>query len=120
LSQVLERVYHGCQDDFPVVGDEGLVGILTRNRILAAVHEKGVDIPASEAMDREYETVDPRSPLEQVYRRLAASSKTAAAVVEGGQLRGLVCEESIGRQLAIRAALRGMPNAPAAAPAATA
>ena len=116
LSQVLERIYHGCQDDFPVIGDEGLVGVLTRNRILAAVHEKGVEVPVSEVMDRDFEVIDPGAPLEDVYRRLVTGQNAAAAVMEGGQLRGLICDGSIGRHFAIRAALRGLEPVPDGAP----
>ena len=36
LSEALEHFYHGCHQDFPVIGDFGLEGILTRDRILAA------------------------------------------------------------------------------------
>jgi Zn-dependent protease/CBS domain-containing protein len=108
LSRSLEHVYHGCQEDFPVVGDRGIVGLLTRARILAAIHEKGVDVPVSEVMDRNFISINPRVPLDEVYRRLLSSHKTAAAVLDNGQLKGMLCLDGISRYFMIQAALKGI------------
>jgi len=115
LAQVVERVYHGCQDDFPVVGDSGLRGILTRNKLLAAIHEKGLDVPVSDVMTSEFVEVEPATPLEEVYKRLSSADTNAAAVVENGRLVGLIAHDTIGRFLSLRAAIRGLD--PSEAPA---
>ena len=106
LSKALEHVYQGCRDDFPVIGDKGIVGILTRTGVLSAIHEKGVELPVSEAMDRNFISVDLRMPLDEVYQQLLSNHKTAAAVVDRGQLKGMVCLESISRYFMIQNALR--------------
>jgi CBS domain-containing protein len=111
LAQVVERVYHGCQDDFPVVGDAGLEGILTRNKLLAAIHEKGLDVPVSEVMTSDFVSVEPTAPLDEVYRRLSSAETNAAAVVQDDRLVGLIAHDTIGRFLAIRAAVRGLDPA---------
>jgi len=108
LSRSLEHVYHGCQEDFPVVGNRGIEGILTRESILAAIHGKGVEVPVSEVMDRNFASVTPQTPLDDVYRQLLSRHKTAMAVVEGVQLKGMLCLANISRYLMLQTALRRM------------
>jgi Zn-dependent protease/predicted transcriptional regulator len=112
LAQVIERVYHGCQDDFPVLDDSGLCGVLTRNRLLAAIHENGLEVTVADVMDKDYLRVTAEMPLEKVYKQLLAQQKTAAAVLKNDQLIGIICHDSIGRLLAIRSALSGIDTPP--------
>ncbi len=106
LSQILEYVYRGSQDDFPVVVDNQVQGILTRTNILSAIHVKGVDIPAGLVMDREFARVDTETPLDEAYQELVSKKKTAAVVLQNTQLLGMLSLESIGRFFMIQAALR--------------
>lgn len=108
LAQSLEHVYHGCQDDFPVVGSGGVEGILTRNNILAAIHDRGLDVPVSEAMDRDFASFSPGARLDDVYRQMISKRKTGGAVLDGGKLLGILCLENISRYLMIQAALKGV------------
>ncbi len=105
LSEALEQFYHGCQEDFPVIGEKGLEGILTRDRILSSVHEKGLDIPVSEVMDGDFAFVNPQTPLEDIYRSLLSKQKTAVAVVDKGSVKGMVCLDGISRYFMIKAAM---------------
>ena len=106
LSHALEHAYHGCQEDFPVVGEMGIKGILTRMDILSAIHDKGVKVPVAEVMDRNFTSVSPQTPLDDVYHQLLSSQKTAVAVLENGQLKGMLCLENISRYLMFHAAMR--------------
>lgn len=108
LSNALEHVYHGCQEDFPVTGDRGIEGILTRMDILSAIHKKVIDIPVSQVMDRGFVSVDLLTPLDEVYQHLLSTHKTVAAVMEHGQLRGILCLENISRYIMIQNALKGI------------
>ena len=48
FGQVLDSVIHGYQEDFPVLDEEGdLVGIITRNEIMAAAHSPAVTPPSA-------------------------------------------------------------------------
>ncbi|HUW20541.1 MAG TPA: site-2 protease family protein [Sedimentisphaerales bacterium] len=108
LSHALEHFHHGCQNDFPVIGDAGIEGILTRDRILASIHDKGLDVPVSDIMDRTFVSVDPRMSLDDVYKKLSSSRKTAVAVVDEGSVKGMVCLDGITRYFMIKAALQGI------------
>jgi len=107
LSEALEQFYHGCQEDFPIISEQGLEGILTRDRILSSVHEKGLDIAVSEVMDGSFTSVGPQTSLEDVYRTLLSKQKTAVAVVDKGHLEGIVCLDGISRYFMVKAALGG-------------
>lgn len=108
LSQALEHIYHGCQEDFPVVGDRGVEGILTRMRVLSAIHERNFDIPVSEIMDRNFLSIDTRTPLDDIYRKLRTDNKTSMVVLENGKLKGMLCLDSISRFFMFQAAAKGM------------
>jgi Zn-dependent protease/CBS domain-containing protein len=105
LRHALEHFHHGCQDDFPVIGESGVEGVLTRDRILASIHEKGLDAPVSEIMDRTFDSVEPKMPLDDIYKKLLSSRKTAVAVVDKGNVKGMVCLDGISRYFMIKAAM---------------
>jgi len=105
IARALEHFYHGCQDDFPVVGEAGIEGILTRDRILATIHDKGVNVPVSDVMDRDFASVTPLTPLDEIYKKSMSGGKTAVAVVDGSTVKGMLCLDGISRFLAVRAAL---------------
>jgi len=105
LRRALEHFHHGCQDDFPVIGEAGVEGVLTRDRILSSIHEKGLDAPVSEIMDRTFASVDPKMPLDDVYKKLLSSRKTAVAVVDKDGVKGMVCLDGISRYFMIKAAM---------------
>ena len=105
LRRALEHFHHGCQDDFPVIGENGIEGILTRERILASIHEKGLDVPVSEVMERTFDSVEPDTPLDDVYKKLLSSKKTAVAVVDQNSVKGMIRLDGISRYFMIKAAM---------------
>lgn len=106
LSHALEHFYHGCQEDFPVIGEDGFEGILTRDRILASIHNKGLETQVSEVMDTNPTSIIPTMSLEDVYKKLLSAHKTAVVVVEKGHVEGIVCLDSISRYFMIKSAMK--------------
>ncbi len=107
LSSVLERFSHGYQEDFPVIGDSGIEGILSRDRILASIHSKGLDTPVCEVMDKTFISVAPAMSLDEVYKKLSSDQKTAAAVVDAqGKIHGIISLDGISRYFMIEAAMK--------------
>ncbi len=111
LTDALEHFHHGCQQDFPIIDDSGLRGILTRDRILAAIHTNGLNATVAEVMDKTFATVDSKMGLDQVYRKFLSGNKTAVAVVDDGRLKGIIGLDGISRYFMIRAALKGVDAA---------
>jgi len=106
ISRALEYIYHGCQSDFPVIGDSGIEGVLSRMSILSAVHAKAADVPVSEVMDRDFAQVSPNASLDKVYREFLRGNRTTTVVLEGGQLRGMLSLDGISRFLMIQSAVK--------------
>jgi len=108
LADALEHFHHGSQQDFPVIDDSGLQGVLTRDRILASIHTKGLNVPVFEVMDKSFATVNSKMGLDQVYQILLSGNKTAVAVMDNGRLIGVIGLDGIGRYFMIKAALKGI------------
>jgi predicted transcriptional regulator len=106
----LEHFHHGSQQDFPVVGDFGIEGILTRDKILASIHTKGLNVPVMEVMDKSFATVDPKMGLDEVYKILLSGNKTAVVVVDSGEIKGIISLDGISRYFMIRAALKNVSS----------
>jgi Zn-dependent protease/CBS domain-containing protein len=107
LADAIEHFGHGCQQDFPVTGDSGIEGVLTRDRILASIHSGGLNVPVREIMDKNFATVDSRMGLDEVYKILHSGNKTAVVVIDQGRLKGIIGLDGISRYFMVRTALKG-------------
>jgi CBS domain-containing protein len=112
LGHAVQLLLAGAQQDFPVVADGSVVGLLTRRDLLAALHARGPTAPVLEAMRRDVLPVDAGAPLEETFQRMQTDELSAIPVTEAGQLAGLLTMENIAEFLMIRAALEGAPTAP--------
>ncbi len=99
LSQVVEHAYHGFQEDFPVVLDDELVGVLMKQDLLAALHEFGPGAPVGRVMRKEFTTVPANSTLEQVYAAIQTCGCSSLPVLDSGRIIGVVTLEALGRYL---------------------
>ena len=64
FRQVLDSVIHGYQEDFPVVEENGnLVGMITREEIMAAAHSPQRYTSVRELMKRNVPTISPQADL---------------------------------------------------------
>jgi Zn-dependent protease/CBS domain-containing protein len=112
LTDALEHFGRGSQQDFPVIGDAGIEGVLTRDRILASIHSGGLNVHVSEVMDKNFAVVDPRMGLDEVYKILHSGNKTAVVVIDQGRLKGIIGLDGISRYFMVRAALKGADASP--------
>jgi Zn-dependent protease/predicted transcriptional regulator len=110
LSRAVEHIMAGFQQDFPVVSDGRVVGILTRADLMTALAQRGLGAPVSEVMQRGFQTADPAEMAETVFARLQACNCHSLPVVQNGQLVGILTAENVGEFLMIQSALsRTMP-----------
>lgn len=107
LGQAVEHILAGFQQDFPVVEQGRMVGVLTRNDLLKALSQRGSNARVEEAMQRQFETADPNEMLETVFARLQACGCHSLPLVRNGQLAGLITMDNLGEFLMIQSALRG-------------
>jgi Zn-dependent protease/CBS domain-containing protein len=105
LQRAADLVIAGSQHDFPVLEGRRIVGVLTRDALVRALAERGLDAAVRDAMTREFETADPREMLEQAFARLQAGRCAVMPVVSGGALVGLLTADNVGEYVLIRGAL---------------
>jgi len=106
LQRAVEFVLGGFQQDFPVLYEGRLVGVLTRADMLTALAQQGQDAPVSRAMRDRFETADPAEMLDSMLPRLQACECHAIPVLRAGQLVGMLTMDNIGEFLMIQSALR--------------
>jgi Zn-dependent protease/predicted transcriptional regulator len=107
LERAVEHILAGFQQDFPVVEEGRLVGVLTRSDLLRVLAQHGQEAWVAEAMQRQFETADPAEMLESVFARLQACHCRSLPIVRTGQLVGIVTMENVSEFLMVQAALRG-------------
>jgi len=100
LVSVLELSIRTQQRDFPVVRDGTLVGILTRDDLLAEIRRAGEYARVEDAMQREFHKVSPDDPLLQAQQLIAQTGLGALPVFDRGHLVGLISLEDINRAYA--------------------
>jgi Zn-dependent protease/CBS domain-containing protein len=106
LARAVDHVLAGFQQDFPVVEDGRVVGVLTRTDLLTALTRHGQEAPVGEVMQRQFETADPRDMLEGTLARLQTCNCHALPVVSKGQLVGMLTMDNLSELLMIQQALR--------------
>ena len=104
LGDAADLVLIGSQQDFPVVRDGHVQGVLTRGDLLTALAQRGRDAPVGEAVRRECLTADASEMLEAVLARLQERDCHTLPVTEHGTLVGLVTMDNVGEFLMIQAA----------------
>jgi len=110
LGRAVDYVLAGFQQDFPVVEEGRVVGVLTRSDLLNALARRGKEVRVGEVMQRDIETGGPWDMLEGVLGRLQRRRCHTLPVVQNGQLVGLVTADNLGELLMIEQALRKAPR----------
>jgi Zn-dependent protease/CBS domain-containing protein len=99
FGQVLDSVIHGYQEDFPVVDESGnLVGMITREEIMAAAHSPERYSSVRDLMKTNVPTISPQADLfEDALPILQQSGLRALPVTENGELVGMLTIEDVGQ-----------------------
>ena len=105
LARVVDLILAGSKHDFPVTENGTLVGILTREKLLAALSQTDRATAVADVMEREFATVDQAEMLEIALAKLDECACQTLAVTQRGQLAGLVTKDNVGEFLMIQAAL---------------
>ena len=106
LSHAVELILAGFQQDFPVVEEGIVVGVLGRRELLRVLKERGEAAAVATAMRRDFQVAVPGEPIEEALARLQASGFHAIPVVRDRRLLGLLTLDNVGEYVMIRAALR--------------
>jgi len=105
LQTAAEDIIAGTQQDFPVLEDEKVVGVLTRSDLVTALSRHSEASRVNQVMRRDFEVVHPGDMLESTSNRLQACGCHIFPVVQDERLVGLLSMENIGEYLMIQSAL---------------
>jgi CBS domain-containing protein len=104
LSHAAQRLVSSSQQDFPVMAEGHVVGLLTRQELLSTLHALGPTARVADAMQRAVSPVAAGAPLQAIFQRMQTDRLSAIPVIEGGRLVGLVTLQSIADFLTVRGA----------------
>lgn len=102
LETVALHVLAGFQQDFPVMREGQVVGVITRRDLLSAMARVGREVVVEEVMQREFVTARPDELLTDVFPRLQGCECNSMPVVADGKLLGLLSAENIGELIMFR------------------
>ena len=105
LAEAADEILAGFQQDFPVVENGKVVGVLMGRDVFEGMRKSGENVPVSEAMCGDFVVADPYEMLESAYRRLQESPCRSMPVVHRGRLVGLLTPENISEYLMLREAV---------------
>ena len=109
-SQAIAYILSGFQQDFPVIDDGKVAGILTQTDLFAALAQNGQDVRVGEIMQKGFETVDPSEMLELIFLRLQNCNCRTLPVIQNEMLVGLITTENIGEYMMIETSLKQDPR----------
>jgi len=105
LADAAHMVLAGSQQDFPIVQNGQLVGLLPRSVLLKGLKELGESAPVQTVMLRATGVLDPDELLEAVLSEGTQGRTNTLPVIRDGRLVGLLTPENIGEFFMIRGAL---------------
>ena len=109
LGDAVDLLLTGSQQDFPVVANGRVEGMLTRSDLVKALPQRGRAGLVADSM-RECPTAQASEMLETVLGRLQGRECHTIPVLEHGALIGLVTLDNVGEFLMVHAAERGTPS----------
>jgi Zn-dependent protease/predicted transcriptional regulator len=115
LERAVNLIISGSQQDFPVLHEGAVVGVLTRNRLVAALAQRGAAARVGEVMEHEVPVSQAGELVETVLERVHGEKGAVVPVYRHSQLIGLLTAENIGEFVTLRRALaaarhgRGLP-----------
>jgi len=98
LEDAVEALLRTSQHEFPVVDeDDRVLGVLTRDDIIAALRRNGPTTPVVSVMHRDVPVVRADEPFDKAFRLMQENAIPALPLVDRlGKLRGLITPENIG------------------------
>ena len=112
LRDLTKIMLSESQQDFPVVENGGVVGILVHAEILAAIKHRPLDTSVTAIMRTEFDIVEENSPLDELLTHLRHVGGHAIPVMGRGRLTGLLTAENLSEYSVIREASRSSSQPP--------
>lgn len=106
LTVAIDKIIAGYQQDFPVLENDTVIGILDRKQLISALSEHGPDYPVKKVMSKDFITVSANEMLQSALNRLQSCNCHILPVLRNNRLTGLLTMENIGEYMMIQSALK--------------
>lgn len=106
LATAVEKLLRGADQDFPVVRNGQVLGLLTRRRLMQGLTEQGQEARVGSVVEDTCITVEDGAMLEEAFQLMQEGSCSAVPVVRNGELVGVLTLENIGELMMVSSALR--------------
>ncbi len=106
IGRGLEMVYQTGQDDFPVIQDKQLLGIVSRQAMLEAVNRGGAHSQIAGVMETDVPAVSPETKILRVQDELFNEGWTSVPVMQESRIVGLLSPENISRYLLVQSSIK--------------
>jgi Zn-dependent protease/predicted transcriptional regulator len=105
LEDALDKAVHCLQDDFPVIREGDMVGIISKQKILHALRAEGNGYVQA-VMNRIFEVAQKKESLASAFRKLSSRNSSLIPVVEDQRLIGIVTLQNLMHSMALLAESR--------------
>jgi Zn-dependent protease/CBS domain-containing protein len=105
ISEAVDLMMQSGQQDIPVLDRGQVVGILSRDDLMRALTQGLNNVPVSQVMRPNNQSIDYFDQLENAFTRLQACGCRVLPVTYREQLIGLLTLENVGKVLALQTAL---------------
>lgn len=102
VSRVVDYILTSYQPDFAVLQGSNLIGIVTRDDVMKALHHIATETFVTEIMERQFLKVEAGRSLEDVRRAMSERGSRIAAVYDGPNYLGLISIEDIAEAFAVQ------------------
>jgi stage IV sporulation protein FB len=92
------------QQDFPVLEDGSLLGMLSRNELIRGLREHGPESPVGRMVRKDVQPVEMTLPLGAALQRMQGQRVTSLPVTHHGDLIGMLTLENVGELLLVQEA----------------
>ena len=106
LGHAIDELLAGSEQDFPVVDEGEVVGVLTRKRLMQALANDNRHGTVGDVLEQDFFTVEDNVMLDEAFRRMHSSDSTAVPVLRRGELVGMLTLENVGELMMISSALK--------------
>ena len=106
LEKVVQLLLNGQEQEFIVTENNQVIGVLTRKELIAGLSEYGKQSPIANVMRKDFLTLNPDMPLQEVYQKLMANGCAVAPVLDKSELVGIVDRENINELIMVKEALK--------------
>ena len=97
LKKVLELIFHSHQEDFAVMDEGAIRGIVTRREVMRGMHTSGQDIPVKDVMRTDVPALKVTATLDVAQKLMHKYNTHALPVMNRDRVVGMVTMDDINR-----------------------